>query len=428
MSFAAMGLVLIVDQLLLPMFHVGAFSYKISYFLLVLWFGDWIARTGDASVAPVRAEFLRFATAMFLIVACALMGELLLLARYPIASHAETARSVLIYVLVTLSFGLGLSARRFKAAWLIPVFYAAVALNFGFIFLRSGMPSWLVGFYYPQQAVDALGLSQFSNAADLLELTRSRGLFANPNVSAHMVNIIVLFICLAQRKRVLATPGNVNGMGIVVLPVALSAILASRGEFLVAAILGFLNFRLMLGAASVARRFFLTVVASLFIVAAGAASMSIDQVEGPLRNVERILGLGNLLGTPTSAISVAEEDSISRPLVNLKPSWDRFSTSPLFGTGFSVSVRYPFDYGTEYFHNDWFRVAVTSGLIGLVAMFWIINRYCRPLGWPALIPFVLPGMINTFQGNIPAFMFYFFMVAVLHAKLRGGQTGPAPAV
>jgi hypothetical protein len=36
-------------------------------------------------------------------------------------------------------------------------------------------------------------------------------------------------------------------------------------------------------------------------------------------------------------------------------------------------------------------------------------------------------MVNTFQLNIPAFMFYFFMVAVLREKLRERELTSAHA-
>ena len=41
-------------------------------------------------------------------------------------------------------------------------------------------------------------------------------------------------------------------------------------------------------------------------------------------------------------------------------------------------------------------------------MLWIIWRFVLFLGWPVLIPFILPGLVNTFLLNIPAVMFFFF--------------------
>jgi hypothetical protein len=418
MSFALIGLILVVDQLLVPMFHIGPFPYKISYLLLGLWLGDWVLGGVHPSQRRAAADFLRAAIAISIIVGCALVGEVILAFRSPPSSYGEAVRSVLIYVLATLSFGLGLSARRFQLKWLIVVLFVSIGLNLAFVFLRTGLPAWLINFYYSQRDVNTVAISGVSDVAGMLDLTRPRGLFSNPNVSALMVNIVALFIHLAWRKRLLGLPGALVGMAVVVLPVVLTAVLASRGEFLVASVLAFLNLRLMFGAQSIFKRIRVALVAGIIGLVAVAGSSTLRSGESPLQNLERILQLRNIFDVSSGA---TEEDQatggLARPLIGLVGAWDRFSTSPLVGTGFSVGQAYPFDFETQYFHNDWFRLLVTSGPIGVAAMLWLIRRFCWPLGWPAIIPFVLPGLVNTFQLNIPAFMFYFFMVGVLRAKL-----------
>ena len=119
-------------------------------------------------------------------------------------------------------------------------------------------------------------------------------------------------------------------MGIVVLPVVLSAILASRGEFLVAAVLGALNLRLLVVDASLAKRSLLIAAATLVALAAVAMSGSVRE-EGLQSNLDRIVQLERLLDRSTYVMTddASQAEGIFRPLLSLESSWDRFSTSPL---------------------------------------------------------------------------------------------------
>jgi len=416
-SWAFLGLFLVADQLLLPMFHAGGAPFKLSFFLCALWFVDSLARTERDPV--LAADFRRFAFAMAVIIGCALLGELWLAASYSVSDYSQTIRSVLIYVLVTLSFGLGLSAGRFRLEWLIPILFVALALNFATIFLKSSIPQWFIDLYYSEQQVMRLGDKGVVDSRDLLEMLRPRGLFSNPNVSAHMVNVIALFIHLGLRWRRMKVPGPLVGLGVVVLPLLLSMLLASRGEFLVALVLGFLNFRVIVRDSSPRSRARLALVAVTVPVIAAIGLIRAIDMDALIQNWDRVMTIIDAVSAPAD-LSPDEQSlsGISRPLLTFQRMWVRFEFSPLFGSGFSATDGPPFAAGTEFFHNDWFRLIATSGLIGLGAMVWIIWRYCRPLGWIALIPFVLPGIVNSFMLVIPAFMFYFFMIGVMQAKTR----------
>ena len=77
-----------------------------------------------------------------------------------------------------------------------------------------------------------------------------------------------------------------------------------------------------------------------------------------------------------------------------------------------------------------FRVLSTGGvgkimiyhkwsLIGL--MLWILKRFVLFLTWPVFIPFLLPGMVNTFFLNIPVVIFFFFMVGFFNSKIKNKE-------
>jgi O-antigen ligase/polysaccharide polymerase Wzy-like membrane protein len=419
-SWTLLGLLLVIDEMLLPTFHLGGLPYKISYFICGLWLVDAMVRT-ERDARSTRL-FVRFAVAMSVIVGCALLGELWLAAVYEPVYDGQASRSVLIYVLATLAFGMGLSAGRFRFEWLVPVMFVAVGLNVLTIVMRASLPAWLTDLYFPEQLVTSLADHGATDARSILEMVRPRGLFGNPNVSAHMVTVIALFICLGLRNGRMAPPRPLVAIGVVALPMMLATLLASRGEMLVSALLALLNFRYIFRLSNARARAQLTlaaVVAPLLLIAVLVRVISDVAL---IENWDRFVRIFDALQN-SSQISTDEQSlsGLSRPLLTLQRMWDRFQFSPLFGAGFSATLGPPFEAGTEFFHNDWFRVLATSGLAGFAAMLWIIRVYCLRFGWMALIPFVLPALVNTFMLLIPAFLFYFFMIGVLHATER-----PAP--
>jgi hypothetical protein len=420
LPWALLGLLLAIDQLLLPMLHAGGLPYKVSYFVCGLWLIHHCCFGFDD--AARAADFRGFALAIGAIAAASLLGELLLRANYPVEEDGQALRSLLIYVLGILSFGLGLSARRFPLSALIWILLTALALNFAFIFLKSAVPQALIDLYYSDKAVNTLADladSGIRDVRDILELARPRGLFGNPNMSALLVNIIVLFIHLGLRHRLMRAPGPVLGLAIVVLPVALSIALASRGEFVVACLLAVLNYRLLFRGYGPARRLRMLALTALLPV---IAAIGVFQVLGGRSlqvNLERALSVLTIIDKVSEGTDDEREvASVARPLLTLQRMWVRLKFSPIFGTGYSATQGVPFAEGTEFFHNDWFRVLATSGLVGFVVVLWIIRKYCLPLGWVTFVPFVLPALVNTFVLSIPAFMFYFFMIANLREQLR----------
>lgn len=419
LKLSAVGFILAADQLLLPMFHVGEIPFKISYFLLAGWLVHWLNLPAAARDAAMRIEFRDLALIIGGIVLCALLGELRLATAYQVASYGEVLRSVTIYALVVLAFGLGRSTRGFNLRWLTPLLFTAIFLNLIFIFIRGALPGWIIDLYYPPLYIQDLALDGIVDARDVLELSRPRGLLGNPNQSALMVNVIALFIHIGLRRRLLAVPGALVGFGIIVGPLLVAALVASRGESVSAAILAFVNFRVMMRgwSARTRARALLVVFATPLLIAGGIGASGAGKEL--MANLDRVMAVLEILDKPTTADDQA--DSVARPLLFLEFALERAVKSPIFGTGFSSVDTPPYEYGTQYYHNDWLRLLVTSGVIGVVLMLYLIVRFCLPLGWPLVVPFIFPGMVNTFQLSIPGFIFYLFMVGVIRAKLAAGE-------
>lgn len=412
------GLILAIDQLLLPMFHFMGLPFKVSYFLAGFWFVDFLIKKERDNY--LDGEFKTFCAAILVIVMCSIFGELFFSIFWSVDNLEPFIRSILIYVLTVLAFGLGLASTHFNMRWLISILLISISLNFAFIFLKFQLPTALIDLYYGAAVVNDFAALGLNDAQSIIEMSRPRGLFPNPNGSAFLVNIISLFIYLGIRHKLCIAPTAKTYFLIILAPVVLSMLLASRGEFIVASILAVLHYR---NQELRVKRHFLLLASSMalvgvFVSASVLQKIDIDEIQN---NIERTLSVIDMIANASSDTDqqTRELSSIARPLQVFLPAYQRFKISPIFGSGFSrVAGHEYFQEGTDYFHNDWFRILVSSGIIGLVAMLFIINRFILFLGWPVLIPFVLPGVVNSFLLNIPAVMFFFFMIGYMRSKLK----------
>ena len=417
LTASCFGLVLMIDQLLLPMFHFMGLPYKVSYFLAGLWFLDFLIK--NKRDIYIEREFKTFCAATLIIILCSILGELFFSVYWTVDSYEPFIRSTLIYFLAVFAFGVGLSSSRFNIRWLVPVLLVAISLNFMFIFLKFQVPAVLIDLYYGAEVVRDLSGLGWDSAKIILELARPRGLFPNPNGSAFMVNIISLFIYLGIKHKLYAAPSAKVYLLVILLPLFLSILLASRGEFIVSLILAVLHFRSqkLIMKINFVMLVFVMALTSFLLSASFIQKVNILDIE---RNVDRVLSIINIIENTSSNANkeTRELSSLARPLQVAGPAYQRIKVSPIFGSGFGkVKGHEHFYEGTDYFHNDWFRILASSGVIGFVTMLFIIHRFVIFLGWPAIIPFVLPGMVNSFLLNIPAVMFFFFMVGFMRLKL-----------
>jgi len=403
-SYTLVLLILLADQLLLPMFRVGPVSFKLSYFFLGFWLIHSLSRNDSAT--KISSDVVKIFSSFLVIVFCILLGEVWLSANYAVASYYESIRGVLTFIFAALAFGLGRTTARFRFEWLLPIFYCAVALNLLFIFGRTDLPGWLIELYIPDRATS--DMAGFQTATDILSLVRPRGLFGNPNTSMLMVNVLLLFICLGIRSGALQIRSWVVGYTLIVLPLCLAGLLATRGGFLAAIILCALIYQALMRAldSAVFKRMklylILSSIALVYLAARLADAFAIGE------NIDRILKIGSIFAAQEDQAS-----SIYRPLIAFELFVERFTSSPIFGTGISAADSFHFADGTQYFHNDLFYILAVSGVVGAVALLSTIRHLYRRIGWPVVIPFVLPGLVNTFLLTIPAFISYFAMAGAL---------------
>jgi hypothetical protein len=199
-----------------------------------------------------------------------------------------------------------------------------------------------------------------------------------------------------------------------------SILLASRGEMIVGFILAVLNYRILLKHISFKTKIVAFAFAFAIMFSIGIYALQIFDENGSITtSVDRVFSIVEVFNQDKSESTYeARNQGVSRPLLMLENASNRFVYSPIFGSGYSSGHPFPFDHPTQNYHNDWFRLILTSGLIGVILIFMIIWRYCLPLGYIVILPFILPGLVNTFLLNIPAVMFYFFMIGFLYRKVK----------
>lgn len=415
--YRVLGLVFIVDQLMLPMLHVAGMPFKLTYLVLGAWLFDLAGKKlVDENAARRYQEFLRVALYFLGIIAAGVIGELWTGTRIRVPDHGETYRSIAIYLLMLLSFGLGLSAYQFRMKWLLHVLYASVAANLLVVFFGRYFPG-LVLMYY-----DAT-----TTGAEVLDAYRPRGLLGNPNVSMLHVNLVMLFVVVAQLKGYLEL-GVQRAVVTLALPIVTALVLATRTELVVSVVLGgtLLNSIARQHGNRPAQRL---LIGGAALVSAGVLFFLVSFVAS---NNEMILaGLERVTSTRGALLDVTDRNSsILRPLLVWEIVYARFKESPIFGTGFNPAQFWPYNYSPLYYHNDWFRVLVTSGIAGFLLYVLMVRRFWVVAGGIAVIPFFLPALTNTFILAIPASMFYFFMMGVITERRRLGRAPrarPAPA-
>ncbi len=390
------------------MFHIGTFSLKISFLLLTY----WTLQVFLFKKRITKDVFIIF-TSFIIIIFCGLLGEVFVGLVIPNMLLVETIWSILIYILIVLSFGYSNYFKSFNFQWLYYLFFSSIILNFIFIFGSNYIPA-IANFYY--RDAEKLGISDVDYFVNLL---RPVGIFGNPNTSMLQVNIIYLFIVVSIRKKILKTDNSYFIYLLTFPPVLLSFVLGSRSEMIVSIILGILVF------ANYYKKFaiFYLLKFLFFILLILFFSKTFVEKNTNISSSETIeYAFKRFNGTFDTFLDKNTDDSqgINRPLLLFKTVEERFKYSPIFGTGFNHEISesyFPFDESPRYYHNDWFRLLITGGIITILIFLFVIYKYALKLDIILIIPFILPGLTNTFILAIPSVMFYFFMLGILNNSL-----------
>lgn len=403
-NLPTLAVVIVVDQMLLPMFHIGDIPFKPSYLVLVAW-PLFASKTTikDCFAVDHKRRFLRMTVPIMGILGCGLLGQLCLWTLGDIHNHYLAFRAVMTYVLMVLAFGFGQSVPEFRSRWLLWILYANLAINFLFIFAGQKISAISRFYYYAETAELKMAVSTI----------RPTGIFSNPNATMLIINILLLFVVVSARLGYLGRRTKVYLVLATIASIIMAFLLASRNQIIVSLLL----LAVLIGAIYKSHliKLGITVITIIGMVVVFNSLANIRGKHSFIDHSFRRFEFFNPfdLEGPMSA-------NILRPIYAWERFRDRFVVSPIIGSGFSTLEQYPFDRDPG-FHNDWYRIWATSGMLGGMFMLLLMYRIYKRLGLLVLIPFVLPGLTNTFLCNIPAVIVFFFMLGVLierRAKIK----------
>lgn len=309
------------------------------------------------------------------------------------------------------AFTAGRNTVNFKVHILKYLFYLVVLTNVLFTIGIYYIPDRVFNFYFPAKILT----SEFAviNGIDSIEAIRSwyrpLGPHGSPTYSAFAVNIAYLFFTLAIIKKYIVTNSLYERLIILISPVLLALFYSSRTEFVFSVTISIVlyNYWFLKGSGVLNRLFYIsfTFLSLAGVYAILIASLGIRANEISVVDIDRFAAL---IKNPLTG-----GDDKVRATFMFNHAWDRFITSPLFGTGFGLA-KYDSYNPVWFYHNDLFYILVTSGLLGLFIYLYLIAKYIIPVHIVLTLPFIITGQTNSFLLVLPMVVAYFYMIGIFY--------------
>lgn len=388
-----LGLIVVLDQMLLPMFHPFGISFKPSYLILIV--APFIVRNRPRTTEDTgsRQRFWKMTLPIIGIAVFGFLGQLVSTFTLGILESDVVVVRLATLLLMILAFRFGQLVPSFQLRWILWALYALICITLVLSIIPERVPV-LMHLWWKTDAVIAERILQ-------------NQVRPTPFGDGSMVGtmLLFLFVTVASRLGYLRIPGYHVVLSISLIVIT-AFVLVSRNQMIAVIILG--AALALSGSSHLVRK-----IAFLVILAAGLTILFVAYEDAARTQFAFVDYAYSRFETADLFDTVNQEktDSILRPLLRWDMFTDRFLTSPLIGTGFSTGPSYPFM--RLNFHNDWFYVWATSGALGGMLLFvWMFQIY-KELGLLVLLPFFLPGLTNSFLLHISGVIVYCFMLGVL---------------
>ena len=385
----------IIDMTFLPMFHINAFPYKICYIILL--FVGLIALLKRYPRTWENTKFLEFLFLFSLLSIFSIMGSLWFNFYFGKLLFYGTLRQVIIYLFASIGILYGMMQRKNNLNYIIYLIPIYLVINIIVIFYYSEV-GWLEEFYN-------LNDERTQNLINI----RGAGLFYNPNISSLTMNMLFLMAVVGIRNNSFHYRSSIVIIGMVYMVFTMHIITGSRNQFVAAVFITlFLIYYLFQKKGKVKN---ILKYASVFLVITFLSLGLISSVENKpyvlkwgFRNIGKLFIVKNIKGTED------KKSLFYRPFEKLNAATERFLFSPVFGSGADGSRD---TFAAAKMHNDWFDVLVTSGIIGLVVFLLIVVKTFNIGGYAMAVPFLLPGITNSFIRAPQSFILYFIFLGFL---------------
>ena len=367
---------------LLPMWSIGPLPFKFSFLIIIFSLIRKIPKS------PFVLPFL-------LIILLIWIGKFYSYLFFDEILFTQTLRSTVNYSLIIAAF---LYSKNIKKTgnfnWLVLLALSFAIINISIIIIGPSMPS-LISFYALELRLE-----------EGLFFARNPGIATNPNGSALMGNLILLFWVVSNKFNLVTLKSKFwDSIVFVSIGIAILSFVSKSGfsAYFLICLYYFTN-KISLGKLFYSFSIFLI---SLFILINVSNKLDKDDTLILTYGIEQVLNFDEAL------VNEANKDpgQDGNRIVKIQNAMNTFFYSPFFGVGSDRSNGEILN-RTAY-HNDWAEILVSTGFFGFLLYFIIAYRIYK-LSVILLVPFIFPGMTNAFIFTMQLPAFYFLFVGVIY--------------
>ena len=250
-------------------------------------------------------------------------------------------------------------------------------------------------------------------------LLRGHGIFSNPNVSALMVNLLLMMTFLAKRFEMLRSKSNYKILLQFSFSFGALIILSSILHLILFFIISLFFVHIFLKETSLQTSvgiivFVMTSIFSLVLLSHFASEPIIKnnfEIELIYNGFNKIM---NLPQEFVNALSQSEFANLKHSRIyKANQAIEAFMHSPIFGSGFERPIDGPLHNLKIGYHNDWSYILVAGGVIAFSILFIIVYKIWHVHPILALF-FVIPGMTHTLMFTMQIFCLYGIIWGIIH--------------
>ena len=373
---------------LLPMWSIGPVPFKFSFLIIIF---SLIRKIPKSS----------FVLPFLLIILLIWIGKFYSYLFFDEIHFTQTLRSTVNYLLIIAAF---LYSKNIKKTgnfnWLVLLALSFVIINISILIIGPSVPS-LISFY----SLDA-------RLEEGLFFVRNPGIATNPNSSALMGNLILLFWVVSNKFNLVTLKSKFWDV-IVFISIGIAMLsFVSKSGFLAYFLICLYYFtnKISLRKLFYSFGFLLTFLFLLINI-----NSKLDKTD----TLVLLYGIEQVLNFDEALLDEANKDAgqDGNRIVKIEYALNNFLYSPIFGVGSDRSNGKTLN-DTQY-HNDWSEILVSTGFLGFLLYFIIVCRIYK-LSVILLVPFIFPGMTNAFIFTMQLAAFYFLFVGIIYKS----QTKP----
>lgn len=389
-------IIFLFDQILMPYVRFFGISFKFSMIIMVLAPFAFMKPCDKVYYSgQVKRDRRYYIGPLIIVMVMGMIGQLFIMTYPDVTNVYDGLKYSLGFYFMAMSFILGQKYYDFDYKILLYVYFTFFFLVIGLVLYPDRIP-FFARLWWRDEWAENTGYI----------LTTSGRVTPFGDNSGLPLMVLLLFIVILNKKKYL----DIKLAALLLLVISAlfsSALLGSRNHFMAMMII-----ILALFVSGVKKRYInLFYVVSVFLVVFVIYNISYDVLVENIPSFEYSINR-----VQNIEMSGTDDSSIMRPLVRWQKFEDRFIESPLFGSGYSERPVYP--YSRMHYHNDLFQLFVAGGLIGGIFYLVLIYRIYKYFGYLIILPFILPGLTNSFIMAISVVNVYFFMLGVIIEKSR----------